>query len=207
MIGRKCTGHPARNVARAGQATSSSSRRLRASLVLAAALGLFAVSSTSAAVFPTSVPVGQVAINIDPSTGDVLVDINLQSQSALQSVQFASSINNAFIPANYQGMQAHGFSSTWTNSGPSQTTTLIGEINQNGQTSFPTETVFDFGTFWSKTTNARDIQFTYNTVANSTTNPNVGTVTYLPAPEPTAAFGLAAFAAAGLFKRRRRSRA
>jgi autotransporter-associated beta strand protein len=153
--------------------------------------------------FPTAVPTGKVAASIDPNTGHVLVDINLQGQADLQGVQFASTTDNAFVPANYQGMQAHGFSPAWLNSGPSQTATLIGEINQNGQTSFPTEVVYDFGNFWNLATDARDLQFTYNTVVNGVTSSNVGAVSYIAVPEPSV-LALAALAATGVLGRRRR---
>ena len=142
--------------------------------------------------------------NIDPTSGDVLVDINLQGTADLASIQFKSVTTNAMNPGAYFGFVSRGTAGwQYSNGSNAGTSKLLLEINVSGQTAFPTETVLDFGNFWNSSVNARNISLVYNTTPHGGGSGIAvsGTVTYGPEPTSLSVLGLGA---AGLLGRRRR---
>ena len=147
---------------------------------------------------------GTVTANIDPTSGDVLVDINLQGTADLASIQFKSVTTNAMNPGAYFGFVSRGTAGwQYSNGSNAGTSKLLLEINVSGQTAFPTETVLDFGNFWNSSVNARNISLVYNTTPHGGGSGIAvsGTVTYGPEPTSLSVLGLGA---AGLLGRRRR---
>ena len=147
---------------------------------------------------------GTVTANIDPNSGDVLVDINLQGTADLASIQFKSVTTNAMNPGAYFGFVSRGTAGwQYSNGSNAGTSKLLLEINVSGQTAFPTETVLDFGNFWNSSVNARNISLVYNTTPHGGGSGIAvsGTVTYGPEPTSLSVLGLGA---AGLLGRRRR---
>ena len=139
-----------------------------------------------------STALGALAADINTDTGDVTVDINLQNVHDLEAIEFRSNTFNALIPDNYFGFIAQntlGWNcSNGSNAGSNK---IVLELSPFSQTSFPTETVLDFGQFWNTATNARNPFLMYNITppGNRLTTPITGTITYTPEPASLSLLG------------------